>query len=287
MAVAVRPAGTDTEQLPRTVGGREAAPPEWQEWSEEPGHDLVATDGGRPIGGIHVSLVGRTEAWMEAIRVHPEAQGRGIAGQLVREAEGVARHYGGAVMRTAIPVHDYGAVAVAERAGYRQMFRAMVLETDVPSGPAHVPYDAPVERPRSEQTPVVLQFLERTQTLAAWEKLVPLGWRFRRLTPELVRGMIRDRRAAIALRPERSEVPQGCALYARHEEAYLIEVLDGTPPGMQAVFGDVIEQAQGQAGRVVIFTPHEEILSPLGVREWRRHAWCPDGLIIVQKNLAS
>lgn len=287
MAVAVRPAGTDTEQLPRTVGGREAAPEEWQDWSEEPGHDLVATDGGHPVGGIHVSIVGRTEAWMEAIRVHPEAQGRGIAGQLVREAEGVARHYGAAVMRTAIPVHDYGAVAVAERAGYRQVFRAMVLETDVPSGPAHVPYDAPVEQPRPEQTPAVMRFLEQTQTIQAWEKLVPLGWRFRRLIPELVRGLIKEHRTALALRPERSEDPQACALFARHEDTYLISVLDGSPSGKQAVFGDVVEQAQGHAGRVVVLTPDQELLAPLAVREWRHHPWCPEGLIVVQKNLAS
>lgn len=287
MAAAVRPAGTDTEQLPRTVGGREAAPEEWREWSEEPGHDLVATDGGRAVGGIHVSIVGRTEAWMEALRVHPEAQGRGIAGQLVREAEGVARHYGAAVMRTAIPLHDYGAVAVAERAGYRQLFRAAVLETDVPTGPPHVPYDAPVEQPRPEQTPAVLRFLERAQTVQAWEKLVPLGWRFRRITPELVRGLIKDRRAVLALRPERSEDPQACALFARHEGAYLVSVLDGSPSGMQAVFGEVVEQAQGRAGRVVVVTPDREFLAPLGVREWRPHPWCPEGLIVVQKNLAS
>lgn len=287
MAVAVRPAGTDTEQLPRTVGGREAAPAEWREWAEEPGHDLVAMDGGRAVGGIHVSIVGQTEAWMEAIRVHPEAQGRGIAGQLVREAEGVARHYGAAVMRTAIPVHDYGAPAVAERAGYRQLFRAVVLETEVPSGPAHVPYDAPVEQPRPEQMPAVLRFLERTQTVQTWEKLVPLGWRFRRIIPELVRGLIKDRRTVLALRPERSEDPQACALFARHEDAFVVSVLDGSPPGMQAVFGEVVEQAQGHAGRVVVFTPEREFLTPLGVGEWRPHPWCPDGLIVVQKSLAS
>lgn len=287
MAVAVRPAGTDTEQLPRTVGGREAAPEEWREWSEEPGHDLVATDGGRAVGGIHVSVVGQIEAWMEAIRVHPEAQGRGIAGQLVREAEGVARHYGAAVMRTAIPVHEYSAVAVAERAGYRQLFRALVLETDVPTGPPHVPYDAPVEQPRPEQMPAVLRFLERTQTVQAWEKLVPLGWRFRRLIPELVRGLIKDHRTALALRPERSEDPQACVLFARHEDAYIISTIDGSPSGMQAVFGEVVEQAQGHAGRVVVFTPDHELLAPLAVREWRHHPWCPEGLIVVQKNLAS
>jgi len=288
MPVTVRPAGQDSEQLPRIVGGREAAPVEWQAWAEEPGHDLMALDEGRAVGGIHVSIVGRTEAWMEALRVHPDAQGRGIGGQLVREAEAVARHYGAAVMRTAVPAHDYGALAVAERSGYRQVARCFVVEAEVVTTPAYLPYDAPVSSPRPEQTPDVLRFLERTATLAAWDRLVPLGWRFRRIIPELVRGLIKDRRVALALRPERSDDPQACVLFARPEDAAVIALLDGTPSGVQAVFGEVIEQAQERGvRRLVVLTHDRAALEPLGVRPWRPHSWCPDGLAIVQKNLAS
>lgn len=288
MAVAVRPAARDSEQLPRTVAGREAAPAEWQEWAEEPGWDLIALEEGRVVGGIHVAVVGRTEAWMEAIRVHPDAQGRGIGGQLVREAESLARHYGAAVLRTAIPSHDYAALALAERAGYRGAVRCAVLETAVGSDAAHLPYDAPVGQMRPEHTPAVLRFIESTAALAAWEHLVPLGWRFRRIVPELVRGLIKDRRAITAARPDRVEEPQAAALFARPEGAVVVSLIDGTPPGMQAVFGEIVERAQ-ESGitRLVVFAPQREALAPLGIREWRPHAWCPDGLVIVQKSLAS
>lgn len=288
MAVAVRPAVSDSEQLPRTVAGREAAPAEWLDWAEEPGHDLIALDAGRIVGGIHVAIVGRTEAWMEAIRVHPDAQGRGIGGQLVREAESLARHYGAAVLRTAVPAHDYAALALAERAGYRRAAGCVVMETTAGSEAAHVPYDAPVGQPRTEQTPAVLRFIEGTAALGAWDRLVPLGWRFRRIAPELVRGLIKDRRVATAARPDRSEEPQAAALFARPEEAVVVSLIDGTPPGMQAVFGEIVEQAQErEVGRLVVFAPQREALAPLGVREWRPHPWCPDGLVIVQKSLAS
>lgn len=288
MPVDVRPAGIDSEQLPRIVAGREAAPVEWLEWAEEPGHDLVALDDGRAVGGIHVSIVGRTEGWMEAIRVHPDVQSRGIGGQLVREAEALARHYGAAVMRTAIPAHDYGALALAERAGYRQTARCVVVETEVAPGPAHMPYDAPVEHPRAEQTPAVLRFLEQTPAVAAWDRLVPLGWRFRRIIPELVRGLIKDHRIASALRPERSEEPQAAAMFARPEDTLVVSLIDGTPSGMQAVFGEIGEQAQErEVRRLVVFAPQLDALAPLDVREWHPHAWCPEGLVIVQKNLAS
>lgn len=288
MAVDVRPARTQTEQLPRVVGGREAAPREWEDWAEEPGHDLAAMDGGRPVGGIHVSIVGRTEAWLEALRVHPDAQGSGIAGRLVKEGEHLARHHGAAVIRTAIPAHDYGAAAVAERAGFKIVARAAVLETQVSAGPAHIPYDAPVETPRPDTAPALTDFLERTPTVAAWDRLVPLGWRFRRLIPELVRGLARDRRAAVALHAERAESPQAAALFARHDDAAVISVLDGTPPGMQALFGEIAESAlERGASRVVVFTHDPAALRLLDAREWRAHPWCPDGLMIVEKRVAS
>jgi hypothetical protein len=153
---------------------------------------------------------------------------------------------------------------------------------------AHVPYDAPVGQPRLEQTPAILRFIESTAALAAWERLVPLGWRFRRIAPELVRGLIKDRRVITAARPDRVEDPQAAALFARPEEAVVVSLIDGTPPGMQAVFGEIVEQAQErEVGRLVVFAPDREVLAPLGVREWRPHPWCPDGLVIVQKSLAS
>lgn len=287
MDVDIRPARSDAEQPPRVVGGREAAPAEWRAWAEEPGHDLVAFEGGRPVGGIHVSVVGRTEAWVEALRVHPDAQGRGIAGRLVREAERLARGYGAAVIRTAIPAHDYGAAAVAERAGFAPLTRAAVLETEVSAAPVHIPYDAPVETPRPDAAPALVAFLERTATVTAWERLVPLGWRFRRLVPELVRGLIRDRRAAWALPADREEAPQAAAAFAAHADAVVIAVLDGTVPGMQALLGEAAETASARgAARLVVFTHDPEAIRRLGAGAWRAHPWCPDGLTIVEKRVA-
>jgi GNAT superfamily N-acetyltransferase len=288
MAVEVRPVRAETEQLPRVVGGREAAPAKWLAWAEEPGHDLAAMDGGRAVGGIHVGIVGRTEAWLEALRVHPDAQGRGIAGRLVKEGEQVAQHYGAAVIRTAIPAHDYAAVGVAERAGFHAVTRAVVVETKVESVPVHIPYDAPVESPRAETAPLLLRLLERTPTLTAWGRLIPLGWRFRRLSAELVRGLVKDRRAAAALLPERSEALQAATLFAGHDEAVVVSVLDGTPPGMQALFGELAENALARGVvRVAVFTHDAAALRAIGAREWQPHPWCPDGLIIVEKSLAS
>jgi len=316
----IRPARPTDELPPRVIGGRDAAPPEWEDWAEEPGHDLVAEEDGRIVGAIHVSVVGRTEAWMENLRVLPGSQGRGIAGQLVREAEHLTVHYGGARLRTAIPAHEYAALAVAHRGGYHRVLQCVVLETPVTADPQHVPYDAPVESPGASATAAVTSFVSATPTLQGWEQLLPLGWRFRRIVPELVRGLIRDKRSLVAVRADalrpashgaglrptsrgsrearkrgsdverarRAEDLQGVALFVERDDAVVVSLLDGTAPAMQALFGMVSERFSGQDGRrATVFALSPEVLAALRVREWTPHPWCPDGLVVVEKSVAS
>ncbi len=278
----IRPAQPDLPQLPRVVGGRAAAPSEWDVWAEEPGHALVALADGQPVGGVHVSMVGRTEAWVENLRVHPDWQGRGIARQLVSEAEQSARRYGAAVARTAIPAHEYAALAVAERGGYRRVIHSVALETAVDPGPMHVPYDAPVEVPAMTRAQTVTLLIERLPVVQAWERMVPLGWRFRRVVPELVRGLMKDRRVLVA-----GEL-DAAGVLALRTETIVISLLDGTASGMQAVYGTAIERARSEgAKRVVLFAADARSPTVLGERRWRPHAWCPDGLIVVEKSLVS
>src|SRR5436309_1230799 len=228
MSVTIRTASPDSAQLRLRIGGRAAGPDEWDQWSEEPGHDLVALIDGRVVGGVHVSLVSRSEAWLENLRVLPDAQGRGIAAQLVKEAEAVARRYGAAMARTAIPAHEYAAQAVAERGGYKPSLRCVVVEAPLPSGPTHIPYDAQV--------------------------------------------------AAV----------QAAAVFAVRQDAAVVSVIDGTPPGMQAVFGAVVEAARArEATRTALLAPDLRSLEVLGVRSWAPHPWCPEGLVVVEKSLAS
>src|SRR5256712_6269572 len=236
MSVIIRTATPGSAQLPRIIGGRAAGPEEWDQWSEEPGHDLVAQDDSRVVGGLHVSLVSRSEAWLENLRVHPDVWGRGIAVQLVKEGEAVARRYGAAVARTAIPAHEYAAQAVAERAGYKPSLRCVVVEAPLPSGPAHVPYDAPVHALGPDRASDLIRFLESTPALAAWHRLVPLGWRFRRIALDLVRRLLKDHRALAALHPgAQAGGGQAGAPSTVPREAVVLAGLDGSPARMLAV----------------------------------------------------
>lgn len=289
MPLEVRQANPESIQLPRTVGGRDAAPSEWDAWAEEPGHDLIALDGARAIGGLHVSLVGRSEAWLEMLRVLPEYRGRGVAAQLVREGEQVARKYGAGTVRTAVPAHEYAALGVAERAGFRRLLQCVVLEADLSPGPLHLPYDAPSRVPQGADAADVLRFAEQTQTLSAWEGLIPLGWRFRRITIEVVRGLIKDRRTAVAMQQNPEEaVLQGIAMFNVQEAAAIFSLIDGTPSGMQGSLSLAVETARdGMAERLTVFASDLHALDPLEIRSWTPHLWCPEGLIVVEKRLAS
>lgn len=282
MTLVVRPGSSDLPQLSRILGGLAAAPPEWEAWAEEPGHALVAEADGRPVGGVHVSMVGRNEAWVENLRVHPEFQGQGIARSLVREAEQVARHYGGSVIRTAIPAHDYAAQTVADRAGYRRVSQSVVVETAIDPGPMYVPYDAPVTTPLPARAPEVWGLVDQLPTVQAWDHLLPLGWRFRRAVPELVRGLLKDRRVRVA------GAQEAVCLFAVRDEAVILSLIDGTPSGVQAVFGAVIEHARSEGvDRVVVFAADTRSLASFGGHSWQPHAWCPDGVTVVEKSLAS
>lgn len=302
----IRPARPADDLPPRTVGGRDAAPPEWQDWAEEPGHDLVAEVSGRIAGAIHVSLVGRTEAWMENLRVLPDFQGRGIAGELVRGAEHRAVHYGAAKVRTAIPAHEYAALAVAQRAGYHRVLECAVLQAPVTADPRHVPYDAPVERPDAAAVHAVAAFAAAAPAVQSWEQLVPLGWRFRRMVPELIRGLIKDKRVLVSLRadavrpaspragsprserrpPRQAGELQGVVLFAERDEAVVISLLDGTAPSIQALYGTVTERTGGRA-QATVFTPSPDGMAALRAEQWNAHPWCPDGLVVVEKSVAS
>lgn len=272
--------GSTHPDLPRIVAGRAAAPEEWEAWAEEPAHALVIAADDRAIGSVHVSMVGRHEAWLENLRVRPDFQGQGIARQLVAEAEQVAQHYGATVARTAIPKHEYAAGAVAERSGYHPVLDAVVVETAVPTGPAMIPYDAPVSTPAKDRTPEVVRIVERCAVLQTWDHLVPLGWRFRRLVPELMLGLLLDRRVLLAGDGD------GIGLYAIHAPTALVTLIDGTPSGVQAVLGTIMERAhKADATRLVVVAPDLHGVASISGLVWQAHAWCPDGLSIVEKSL--
>ncbi len=257
-----------------------ALPPEWAAWAEEPGRAVRIEEDGAVLGVVHAVVVGREEAWFEGLWVRPSARGRGIGRRLVGEAEALVRGHGAAVARTAVPARDYGALAVAERAGYVRHSEAAVLVGPSVAGPVEASYEAPVRAARVEETAVTARLLSESSPLAGWRGLLPLGWRFRRLVPELVRGLIQDRRVLLSGREA-----EGVVLFAVRGGDVVLSTLAGPAAHRAALLGSVVERARAEgASRIALFSPDarggEDLRADLVP-----HPWCPDGLVIVEKAL--
>ena len=255
-----------------------ALPQEWAEWSEEPGQRVSIEDDGRIVGMLHVTVVGPAEGWLEGLWVQPAARGRGVGRRLVQEAEDLLHRCGVGTVRTAIPSRDYTALAVAEHAGFSRHTETNVLVADIEAGPIDIAYDAQVRPADPPESGAILRVLGASPLIGAWRGLVPLGWRFRALQPELVKGLINDGRVVRS-----GESVEGVAAFAVHGSTAVIFFLEGPRGHHEALFGAIAEHARGAgASRIALFTP--EPAPPSGIRaNFTPHAWCPDGLVIVEK----
>ncbi len=271
---------TETAAVPDPL----ALPAEWAEWAEEPGQVIRVEEVGALLGTLHAVIVGRDEAWFEGLWVQPSARGRGVGRRLVSEAETLVRGYGAAIVRTAVPGRDYGALAVAERAGFVRHSEAAVMVADIPSGPIEVPYEAHVVPARSTDARAITSLFETAPHLTGWRGLVPLGWRFRRFVVELLQGLVRDGR--VLRTGEAAEGPvEGAASFAVRGDTAIVSALAGPPAHRQALFGAVVERARhGGARRIALFVSEADVAE--GLRSaFVPHPWCPDGLVIVEKVL--
>jgi len=272
------------ETAPVTIvaPGQAGLPPEWAEWAEEPGVAIHLEEEGTLRGRLHVIVVGRDEAWLEGLWVQPAARGQGVGRRLVTEAETVARGHGAMTVRTAVPARDYAALAVAERMGYVRHSEAAVFMAAIEVGPINIAYDAQVARAQPGDAPAIMRVLGASEQLAGWRGLVPLGWRFRSLVPELLRGLIEDGRIVRS-----GETVEGAAGFAVRGEVAVISFLDGPRAQRQALYGAIAEQARSAgARRIALFSPDAGAVT--GIRTpFVPHTWCPDGLVMVEKRLTA
>ncbi|MDR7518671.1 MAG: GNAT family N-acetyltransferase [Armatimonadota bacterium] len=262
--------------------GRSAVPAEWASWAEEPGRAVRIGEGGEVLGEVHAVIVGRAEAWFEGLWVQPGARGRGLGRRLIAEAEGLVRRYGADTVRAAVPARDDDALAVAERTGFVRSCEAAVLVAQIPHRPLDVPPEVPVAPAGPGETGAMVALLQASPQIRAWRGLAPLGWRFRRVVPELVRGLIRDRRVLRAGDPA-----EGIAWRAVRGSTVVISVLSGPPAHRRALFGTVVEGARrAGATHVALFGSDPRAADDLRI-PFAAHPWCPDGLVIVEKHLTT
>ncbi len=252
-----------------------ALPPEWAEWAEEPGQRISLEENGRILGTLHVVMVGPREAWLEGLWVLPSARGGDVGRRLVEEAETVASGYG------VTPAGDSATLTVVEAMGFARRGKAAVGVAAIPGGPISMPDDARVAQARPAEVAAIIGAIGVSAHLAVWHGLVPLGWRFRAVQPELVRGLVKDGRVLRS-----GETVEGVAAFAVRGEAAVISFLDGPRAHRQALYDAVAERARAAgARRTVLFSPDTEGWAGIQAA-FVPHSWCPDGLVIVERRLS-
>lgn len=119
------------DYLPRTFRA-------WAESDDDATRTLVADDGGDAVGVIQgVHLTGR-EAWVQALRVHPDYRDRGLARRLTDAILSWARERGAVVCRNLVFSWNVASLSLARSLGFDPAteFRWARIDADADAAPA-------------------------------------------------------------------------------------------------------------------------------------------------------
>jgi GNAT superfamily N-acetyltransferase len=117
------------DYLPRTFR-------EWAEGDDDSKRTLVADDG-RAVGVIQGVHLTEREAWVQALRVHPDYRDRGLARRLTNAILSWARERGAVVCRNLVFSWNVASLSLARSLGFDPAteFRWARIEADADAGP--------------------------------------------------------------------------------------------------------------------------------------------------------
>ncbi len=176
----------------------------WDRWlGEREGKLLVATINRQPVAVAHLVPVAPGEGWFEGIRVDPAFRQQGIATTMTRRCLDEARKLGATVVRFATAATNQPIHRMAASLGFDRMAALSAYQAKA------VKRGTVLTRPSQDDVGRLLSFLESSEVLAAMGGLCNSGWRFQKLTADVLkerlkRGMVRilERRnhfAAVAI----------------------------------------------------------------------------------------
>jgi GNAT superfamily N-acetyltransferase len=170
----------------RTIwGGQDRIPGVFDRWvTHRTGPFFVAESGGRVVGMGKLTVVSRTEAWLEGGRVAPRWRQKGIATALIAHRIAYARERGFRVLRFSTGSNNMPIHRAAKRFGFRRIAAFSRLEAASASG------SVPVRATRGQARAV----LQRAGPLIQRGH----GWEWREITTRDVRSAIARGRAFVS-----------------------------------------------------------------------------------------
>lgn len=175
--VVCRPAlQKDTEEVLEICShiwdGGDYIPMVWEDWLADPDGLLgVAEIRGHVVGIFKLTKFDEQEWWMEGLRVHPDAQGRGIAAHIHDYVLETWRRMGKGMIRLATGSYNVKVHQMCARSGFKRIaefipFRVTALEGEVDSFRPLV----------MEEASKAFNFVSGSETLPLSYRLIDLGW---------------------------------------------------------------------------------------------------------------
>lgn len=165
----------------RVWEGKDYVPRVLDLWLGEGGL-IVAEVGEEVVGFAKTTELGPGELWLEGLRVHPDHQGQGIAKALAQAQLEQALARKPRTIRLAIMEGNVASLHIARDLGFVEVARFFYLEAEV-----RKPVQArPLRKPDLQEA---WAFLRASKALREAQGFLGLGWRFRLLTPELLRAL--------------------------------------------------------------------------------------------------
>lgn len=163
------------------------------DWLADPqGAVLVAEDGGRVVGIGRTVLLSDREAWLHAVRIHPDRRREGIGTMLNEAGCRWARDRGALVARLMVEDWNEPAREQVTKLGYRVVSHWDWATRPVGSGEVdprtnggkRIPGEERLARaPAAEAGPAWIAW-STGELAATGRQLFPIGWHFRTMTAE-------------------------------------------------------------------------------------------------------
>ncbi|MDP2932484.1 MAG: GNAT family N-acetyltransferase [Chloroflexota bacterium] len=232
----------------------------WEYWLSEPkGKLLVVTVDREPVGIAHVVMVAPGEAWLEGLRVAPEYRRAGLATKLTQRCLAEATKLGVSVVRFATAATNEPVRRIAARLGFVRV--ASMLTRQAEAGPDG---SAGFKHPTLPDMHYLVDFLRDSPVLAAMGGLCNTGWRFQRLTPQMLKDRVNQGMVLMLGRPD--NISALAITGTGYPGGLLVSFADGQPEALRTLVRGLRAEAAGyEPPQVTVWLPEMETMQQLFV----------------------
>ena len=208
-------------------GGNDRIPDLFDSWvTHRTGPLFVAEHAGRVVGMGKLTVVSRTEAWLEGGRVAPRWRRKGIATALIAHRIAYARERNFRVLRFSTSSDNTPIHRAAKTFGFSLLKRFARMEAPAQEGPSP-------RRALPAQQQVVLRRAGRLMQRGS-------GWEWTDITPRDIRSAIRRSRALVS--DERAGA--AAVLGDRYDGSLMVAAVGGRPDALRELLIGLRAEAQ-------------------------------------------